>query len=400
MLCLHHAATDTVTTRITIKPRTGNLVAAIATIACCDIATGLTFQLLPLIMENRHVPAWIMGINAAMSPLGILVIGPFLPAITGRVGSKRLVYIVISVIVFCLLMFKLSPALWWWFFIRFVFGMAVGTLFTISEAWLLTFTEEGSRGRIMGLYTMVLSVSFALGPTIIPFTGIDGWTPWLIGVVSVAISALPLALIKVSESVFHEEKKGTFFRFVKRAPLLLFAVCSVTVFDSILLSFFPIFGLRSGLPLQTVSWVLAAGIIGNVVFQYPIGVLADKWSRLGVIVISALITTVLCVAMIWGITSILIWPIVLVAGSTAFGAYTVALTILGDHFSGSDLVAGSAAFGAMWGIGGIIGPPIAGFAVDLFGINAIPLCLAGIFAVLLLGLGVSGGQLVREVPHG
>src|SRR6476620_1593791 len=41
------------------------IVAAIATIACCDIAMGLTLQLLPLIMEQNRVPAWIMGRHGA-----------------------------------------------------------------------------------------------------------------------------------------------------------------------------------------------------------------------------------------------------------------------------------------------------------------------------------------------
>ena len=68
--------------------RYGTIVAAIATVACCDIAMGLTLQLLPLLMEQRSVPAWIMGLNAAMAPLGILLAGPFLPRIVARVGSK------------------------------------------------------------------------------------------------------------------------------------------------------------------------------------------------------------------------------------------------------------------------------------------------------------------------
>jgi MFS family permease len=379
--------------------RYGNLVAAIATIACCDIAMGLTFQLLPLLMEQRQVPAWLMGLNAAMSPLGILLAGPVLPRIVSKVGSKRLVNVVIITIILCLALFKLTESLWAWFILRFMFGVAAGTLFTVSEAWVLTFAEQGKRGRVMGIYTTVLAISFAVGPAIIPLTGINGWMPWLIGMVCVAASALPLAFVSVSEAHFKDKDGGSFFRFLKRAPLLLFAVSAVTMFDSILLSFFPIFGLRSGLPLQTVSWVLAAGIIGNVFMQYPFGMLADYWSRIGVIIASAIATIVLSIAMIWAVESWLIWPVVILVGSTAFAAYTVSLAILGDHFDGPDLIAGSAAFGAMWGIGGLVGPPIAGFAVDTFGINAVPLTLALSFVVLLAGLAMTGGKLVGEVRH-
>jgi MFS family permease len=376
------------------------IVAAIATIACCDIAMGLTLQLLPLLMEQNKVPAWIMGLNAAMAPLGIMLGGPFLPRIVSRLGSKRVVYMSIIAIMATLACFKLFPSIWAWFLIRFLFGMAAGTLFTISEAWILSGAETGNRGRVMGLYTSVLALTFSVGPLIIPFTGIDGWLPWLIGIVCVGMSALPLALLQISEDAFQHKEGSGFVAFVRRAPLLLFAVGTLTFFDAVILSFFPIFGLRSGLAVEQVTLILGVAIIGNALLQLPIGLLADKWSRMGVIVLSAVITAILAMSLIWTIDNWLIWPVMLVLGTTAFAIYTVALAILGDHFEGPDLIAGSAAFAAMWGIGGLLGPPIAGAATDAFGIDAIPVTISLVYVILLLGLGLSGGQFVRSVVHG
>ena len=74
-------------------PRYGNLVAAIAAVAACDIALGLTLQLLPLLMEKQGVAAWVIGLNAAMGPIGILLAGPFLPYVLGNIGTKRAAYI-------------------------------------------------------------------------------------------------------------------------------------------------------------------------------------------------------------------------------------------------------------------------------------------------------------------
>jgi MFS family permease len=376
------------------------IVAAIATVASCDIAMGLTLQMLPLLMEKSHVPAWIMGLNAAMSPLGIMIGGPFLPRIVSRFGSKRVVYIAILVTMATLAAFKLFPSVWAWFAIRFVFGMAAGTLFTVSEAWIMSGAEQSNRGRTMGLYTSVLAISFSIGPLIIPFTGIDGWAPWLIGILCVGMSAVPLALLRISEDSFRHEEGGGFWAFVARAPLLLFAVGTLTFFDAVILSFFPIFGLRSGLPVEQVTTILGVSIIGNALLQLPIGLLADKWSRLGVIVLSAVITAVLALSMIWTIQSWLIWPVMLVLGTTAYAIYTIALTILGDNFKGPDLIAGSAAFAAMWGVGGILGPPIAGAATDAFGIIAIPITVTAIYVILLIGLGLSRGRLVQGAAYG
>jgi MFS family permease len=377
--------------------RYSNLIAAIATIASCDIALGFTFQLLPLLMEQRHVPASVIGLNTAMGPLGILLAGPILPHVIGRVGPKRMAYFCVAFIMIALLTFKAVQSLYLWFPLRFCFGVATGALFTISEAWILTFAGPGSRGRVMGIYTSVMAISFSTGPFILPFTGTDGWLPWLIGVLCLGLGTLPLAFVNVEDGLFHDEQGGGFLRVIRRAPLLLFAVGTATLFDSVFISFFTIFGLRSGLPLQTASWILGAGIVGNTLFQFMIGSLSDRWSRVGVVACSAGITVVMSSALIFVVNSWLIWPTVIILATSAFAVYVVALATMGDTFKGADLIAASAAFSAMWGVGGLTGPPIVGAAIDKFGINAMPISLAVIYVILLLGLALSGGSLIRGV---
>jgi MFS family permease len=375
--------------------RYSNLIAAIATIASCDIALGFTFQLLPLLMEKQHVPAWIIGFNTAMGPIGILLAGPILPRVIGRFGPKRMAYCAVAFIMTALVIFKAIPSLYIWFPLRFCFGIATGALFTISEAWILTFAGLGNRGRIMGIYTSVMAISFSTGPFILPLTGTDGWLPWIIGVLCLGLGTLPLAFVDVSDDLFHDEEGGNFLRVIKRAPLLLFAVGTATLFDSVFISFFTIFGLRSGLTLQTASWLLGAGIIGNTLFQFMIGTASDRWSRVGVVACSAVITVIMSSSLIFVVHSWAIWPVVIILATAAFAVYVVALATMGDTFKGGDLIAGSAAFSAMWGVGGLIGPPIVGAAIDRFGINAMPISLAIIYVILLLGLALSGGRLIR-----
>jgi MFS family permease len=323
--------------------RYGNLVAAIATIASCDIALGFTFQLLPILMEMQRIPAWIIGLNAAMGPIGILLAGPFLPRLISRFGAKRVAYVAVLFTMAALFAFKAYPSLYIWFPLRFALGIGISCL---------------------------------------------------------GLSILPLTLVNVSNDIFHDEKGGNFLRVVKRAPLLLFAVCAATLFDTVFISFFTIFGLRSGLTLQTASWVLGAGILGNLGFQFLIGALSDRWSRVGVVIWSAVLTIITCVALIFVVHSWLIWPTVIIMATAAFAVYVVALAILGDTFKGADLVAGSAAISAMWGVGGLVGPPMAGAAIDAFGVNSMPLLLAAFYVMLLVGLALSRGQFIRAPSNG
>lgn len=380
--------------------RTGNIIAALATVGACDIAFGLTLQLVPLLMNERGWPAWAIGLNSAMGPIGILMAGPFLPRIIGRVGTKRVVLVIIAVLVVSLAAISSLPV-WMWFPLRFFFGLSTSALFVVSEAWILSAATSQNRGRVMGIYTALLSMTFATGPLILPWTGIEGFLPWGIGIACILLSVVPVAFVKVSDDEFKmREGGGGFFGFVRRAPMLLLAIAAATLFDNVLISFFTIYGIRHGLELAVASRVLGVGIIGNVLLSYPLGWLADHWSRKAVMLLSSILTVLLSLSLLVTITHWSIWPIMMVLAPMAFATYVVGLATMGDSFEGPDLMAGTAAVATMWGVGGLVGPPVAGVAIDLLGINAMPVVLASFFVLLLVALAITGGRLVRRASHG
>ena len=370
------------------------LVTALATVGICDVAFGLTLQLQPLLMEARGIPAWLIGLNATMGAIGILAIGPFLPNLVARFGSKTVATVAIIAIVATLLIMPAVSPPYWWFPLRFLMGMAIGSLFAVSETWILSIATEQNRGRLMGIYTSMLSVTFATGPMILPWTGIEGWTPWLICAVCVALGLLPLSTLNARE-VAEEGGKGGFLDVLRRAPVLFGCIAAATVFDNILISFFTIFAERNGVELSRASWLLGVGIIAGVAFFYPIGMLADRWSKPGTVLVTALLTILAALALKPMLATFWAWPLVIVFITAAFGVYVVALAVIGDLFKGKDMVAASAAVAAMWGVGGIIGPPVAGRLIDLYSINVFPPVLAGIYVLVVAGLAVNRFQIAR-----
>ncbi|MET0483721.1 MAG: MFS transporter [Aestuariivirgaceae bacterium] len=373
-----------------------NLVAAIATIVVADIGFGLTYPLLNIILESRHIDATVIGLNAAMGPLGIILSGPFIPRLVARFGGRRLALAAMIAIILVLLSFPLFPSIGVWFATRFLFGVAGSTLYTLSEAWILGFAPPDARGRVAAIYGSALSLGFSVGPFLLPYTGVEGWLPFVLAALLVALSALPLFFIDLDYTGLESAGSTTMLGFVRRAPLLLFAVATLTMFDAVMLAFFPIFGLRSGLDLKTASWALAVAIAGNAVLQYPIGWLADRWSRQGVLWIAAIATPLLAMSLPFVVTTPLLWPVALLLGTSAYAVYIIAMTVMADRFQGTDLVAGSAAFGAMWGVGGIVGPPVAGIALDLLGPPGIAVTLTAIYVGLIAGLLLARGELVRQ----
>ena len=81
-----------------------------------------------------------------------------------------------------------------------------------------------------------------------------------------------------------------------------------------------------------------------------------------------------------------IWPLVFLWGGASFGIYTMALIQLGERFSGQTLIAGNAGFALAWGIGGIVGSPATGLAIQLIGHQGLPLALGLSCAALAMCL--------------
>ena len=61
------------------------------------------------------------------------------------------------------------------------------------------------------------------------------------------------------------------------------------------------------------------------------------------------------------------WPVLFIAGASGYGIYTCALAILGDRYTGHQLIAGSSSFATMWGSGALSGSLIAGGAMQVLG---------------------------------
>ncbi len=364
-----------------------NLVAACTSITVFGFAIGMTYPLLSLMMEADGVSTNMIGVNAAMVPIGILLFTPILPELVRRFGSRNVAIIAALCSALLLLAYKIFGSLEAWFLIRLFQGMFVSTLFVLSEAWIVEFADDQHRGKIVAIYGSISSASFAAGPALLGWIGIAGWTPFVIGTVVILVGIIPLLLIQ-DDSVTQPKETGTsgIINFIPKAPVILAAVAVFSVFDAATLSLFPVYGLRNGLDLTTSALFLTALIAGNIVLQFPVGWLADRYSKRVVLGACAMLTIVLALVLPWVMATFWMWPVVTLLGSAGYGIYTVALADLGDRFSGQQLITGSSAFAMMWGIGALLGSVMGGWSMTLAGPHGLPLFFALTYAILVAGL--------------
>ncbi len=364
-----------------------NLAAACASITVFGLTFGMTYPLLSLILESRGVSTEMIGINSAMMPIGVLLFSSVIPVATRRFGARRVAVIAAVVTSMLILAYKVFDDLAAWFILRLIQGMSMSTLFVLSETWIVRFAGSEHRGKIVAIYGSILSASFGAGPALVGWLGIEGWLPFVIGAAVILLGVIPLTLIEESETAQPEESRiSGFFEFAPKASTLLAAVAAFAIFDAATLSLLPVYGIQTGLTLTTAATALTALVIGNVFLQFPIGWLADKFPHRFVLAGCALVTTAMLLVLPLVMATVWMWPVLVIAGATGYGVYTVALTSLGDRFEGGELVNGAASFAVMWGIGALFGAIAGGWTMAGFGPHGLPVFIGFIYALLAAGL--------------
>ncbi len=338
-----------------------------------------------------------IGVNSAMGPLGILLFSPIIPVIARRYGARRTCYAAVWVTIAVLLLYKLFDTLEAWFVLRLLQGMSISVLFTLSEAWVVKYADEHSRGRVVAIYGSILSASFGAGPLIVGWVGIEGWLPFIIGSLALLGGLIPLSFVR-EEHRYHPDETTplSLFDFAPKAPMLLCCVGVFAILDAATLSLLPIYGLRNSLDLPTSAALLSTMIFGNMFLQFPIGWLADRFPKRLILSGCAVTTSIFLLLLPLTLGSIFMWPVLVAIGAAGYGIYTVALASLGDRFSGDELVKGAASFGTMWGAGALIGSVTGGWSILFLNSHGLPVYLAITYLLLFVGLIVRRGAVKRR----
>jgi MFS family permease len=347
------------------------------------IAQGLSYPLLSFILERQGISSALIGLSAAMTPLGLIASAPLIPSLARRFGAGATALTCAGPAAILLALIGWTQDLFAWFPLRFLLGIAINPLYVLSEVWIIALAPPRQRGRLMGIYAAVVSAGFTAGPLSLILVGSHGWPPFLVGVLAFVLCGMCLASALPRLPRLDEGGgKASVRRFLPHAPVLLLAVIVAAAFEQGALSLLPVYGLSYGLGEASMSAFLAVLVAGNIALQVPLGLAADRLAPRAVLTACAAGSALGCLVLPFAIGTILQWPLAFIWGALSYGIYTVALVELGERFSGSMLVAGNAAFALTWGVGGIAGPPATGAIMDAIGVQGLPVT----FGLLCFGL--------------
>ena len=281
----------------------------IGALGICNIPFGLMAQLVPLVMDGQGDSKFLIGANSMAGQAGVFVSGLGLTWLRQHFRSHDLVMSAVALALVCLGSFAFTNPLWWWFALRFMAGLGTSVIFTTGESWLQHLAGDYARGRVMGSYMSSQTVTFAIGPFLIPVLGVSGVTPWMFGVAALVIGAILMSRVQVDE-IAMAQQPASLWHTLARGRLLFLCIGVTTLFEGIMLTFFTLYVIHHGMELANATRLLSVGIGFCFLFFFGIGWLGDHWSRRGTIFLCALAAVVGSLLQISALGTAWMWPLV------------------------------------------------------------------------------------------
>ncbi|WP_109260504.1 MFS transporter [Hyphobacterium indicum] len=372
--------------------RLRSLIAAIICASLCGCGFTLLMPVMALNLETMTGSGLIVGLNGAAAALSTIAATPFIPRLLSRYAGRSLIIGSLAFTALCIPLFPLFPDVIVWFALRFAMGLSITIIFVSSETWINQIAPAEKRATILGLYATALASGFGAGGLLLAVLGSTGPDPWIAGFCLFSIGTLPIILLRGPGIEQPDAESASFKAMIRAAGYAPAAIGAGLLFgatETIFFSLFPVYGERIGLLDSSIGFMMAAGALGGIALQTPLGRLADHAGRLRITVLATLVCIVgPGLIFLAGANTLALYAVMFAYVGTATGMYTLGLAMIGERFDGGSMAAANAAFVMAYGVGSLVGPAAGGVGMDAMNPQGVLIVTSGIAVIYLVFLAV------------
>lgn len=290
-------------------------------VSVVGFSLGASLPLVSLRLHEAGASTLEIGIISAIPAAGMML-SAFLVDACCRHLTRRTIYLL------CFSLCTLSIALlesafgslWLLALLRLGLGLGMGIAIILGESWVNELCPEHNRGKIMALYATSFTGFQVLGPAMLAVLGAD--SPWITAVVTACygLALLCIVLTVPNDHVEHEEGEKSFglAGFFRVAPALCVAVLFFSFFDAVVLSLLPVYATSHGFAVGVAALMVTVVFAGDMVFQLPLGWLADRVERTGLHLVCGLLAMAIGIGLPWLLNMTwLLWPLLVLLGAVA-----------------------------------------------------------------------------------
>ena len=358
-----------------------------AGIAILLVGHGLQLSLLPLRAETLGWTSSQVGWTSSLYFAGFLLGCYAVPNLVRAVGHIRVFTVLTAMMTAALLGISLIDKLGAWLVLRCLIGFCASGLYLVVESWLNEEVSNANRGSLLSVYTVIVLLSMAGGQMLLNVDGPDSYKILVIAASCVALAAVPVGLTRLRQP--GEVPHAAF------SPWLVVRTSRVAAFSSLVAGaatgcFYGLgsyYGKQVDLDVQAIGFMMAGGILGGALFQWPLGRISDSVDRRKVILAAMLGGVAVCSVATMVATSVVPYLFFLFGGFV-MPIYSLALAHAADNVEKSFLEIGTGIL-ILNAAGATVGPLFASTAMEIWGVGAF-----FVFCAAVLALGAAGTLLM------
>lgn len=343
------------------------------------LAGGINGLVLPLRGTAEGFGAFWLGLLGTGWAIGYVSGCLRVPALVARVGHVRSFGVMSSIATLAVLGSLLVVSAPVWVLLRACAGFAFAGAAMIIESWLVERSDADQRGRVFGIYTMVILGASTVGQLSLAVGDVNGALYFVLAAMLYSLALVPTAVSSSSAPQPLLQAKLDIRGVWRNSPLAMIGAVAIGLSNGTFGALAAVYGGRLALPVSTITLFVSMPILAGALAQVPIGALSDRFDRrrvLAVVVLLALAMEALFVTMPPAGAALAI-GMAGVLGVALYTMYPILVAHANDHAPPGSSVSTSGALLLVFGLGSMVGPGLAGALMSSLGPE-------GLFLTMLL----------------
>lgn len=361
---------------------------------------------------NTFLSLWLTAASVSEMWVGAQIAAYYFGLVAGARVAHKLIILFghiraysagAAIVTVALLSMALVDNLWVWLALRLLVGLAMVAQLMVVESWLNEQAENEIRGSIFALYMIFSGLGTVLGQLALTLFPELDYKPIVFASICSVLGLVPVALTRRLHPAMQKPAPIKPRYYLSLVPMSLATVFISGMLTGAFYGLGPVFAVKQGLDNEQVAIFVAAAVAAGLLAQGPLGWLADRVNRAGLIRVNSLLLLLVGVPL-WGWGQLPYWALLLIScafGVLQFTLYPIGVAFANDNIEPERRVGLSAIVLMAYGLGACLGPLAAGALMRDIGTETFFMFVSACAAILVLYVRprqVKGDHLSPDAP--